>query len=71
MKEYDIIAAWPELMGKAVAHRTKEIHIKHQTLYLKIDSSVMREELLLGKQIIIDRLNDYAGQEIVTDIWFA
>lgn len=71
MKEMDLVAAWPELMGIAVANRTKEIHIQNKKLFLTIDSSVMREELLLGKQIIIDRLNEYAGQEIVTDIWFA
>ena len=71
MKEMDIVAAWPELMGVAVANRTKEIRIQNRKLYLTIDSSVMREELLLGKQIIIDRLNEYAGQEVVTDIWFA
>jgi predicted nucleic acid-binding Zn ribbon protein len=71
MKEMDIVAAWPELMGIAVANRTKEIRIQNKKLFLTIDSSVMREELLLGKQIIIDRLNDFAGQEIVTDIWFA
>ena len=71
MKEYDIIAAWPELMGKAVAHRTKEIHIKHQTLYLKIDSSVRREELLNGKQIIIERVNKEAGCQLINDIWFS
>jgi predicted nucleic acid-binding Zn ribbon protein len=71
MKEMDLVAAWPELMGIAVANRTKEIRIQNKKLFLRIDSSVMREELLLGKQIIIDRLNEYAGQEIVTDIWFA
>lgn len=71
MKEMDLVAAWPELMGIAVANRTKEIRIQNKKLYLTIDSSVMREELLLGKQIIIDRLNEYAGQEVVTDIWFA
>ncbi len=71
MKEMDLVAAWPELMGIAVANRTKEIRIQNKKLYLTIDSSVMREELLLGKQIIIDRLNEYAGQEIVNDIWFA
>jgi hypothetical protein len=70
MKEMDVVAAWPELMGIAVANRTKEIRIQSKKLYLTIDSSVMREELLLGKQIIIDRLNQYAGQEIVNDIWF-
>jgi predicted nucleic acid-binding Zn ribbon protein len=71
MKEMDIVAAWPELMGVAVANRTKEIRIQNRKLYLTIDSSVMREELLLGKKIIIDRLNDFAGQELVNDIWFA
>ena len=71
MKEMDVVAAWPQLMGIAVANRTKDIRIQNQKLYLTIDSSVMREELLLGKQIIIDRVNDYAGKEIVTDIWFA
>jgi predicted nucleic acid-binding Zn ribbon protein len=71
MKEMDLVAAWPELMGIAVANRTKEIRIQNKKLFLTIDSSVMREELLLGKQIIIDRINEYAGQEIVTDIWFA
>lgn len=71
MKEYDIIAAWPALMGPAVAHRTKEIHIKNQTLFLKIDSAVMREELLNGKQIIIERVNKEAGCPLIHDIWFS
>lgn len=71
MQEMDLINAWPELMGPAVAHRTSQIKIKNKVLILKIDSSVMREELLFGKQIIIDRLNEYAGKEFVKDIWFS
>jgi predicted nucleic acid-binding Zn ribbon protein len=71
MKEMDVVAAWPQLMGVAVANRTKEIRIQNKKLFLTIDSSVMREELLLGKQIIIDRINEYAGQEIINDIWFS
>jgi hypothetical protein len=71
MKELDIVQAWPDLMGPAVAFRTKEINIKNNILYLKIDSSVMREELLLGKQIIIDRINEFAEKKLVSDIWFS
>lgn len=70
MKELDIIHAWPELMGTAVAHRTKEIKIKNKTLYLKMESSVMRDELANGKSIIIQRINEKAGFEIINDIWF-
>jgi hypothetical protein len=70
MKEYDLIAAWPELMGPAVANRTTEIRIQNKILILKLDSSVMRDELQHGKQIIIHRLNEKAGFEMIQDIWF-
>ena len=70
MKEIEVVNAWPELMGTAVAHRTKEISIRNKTLYLKMESSVMRDELAHGKSIIIQRVNDHAGFEIINDIWF-
>jgi hypothetical protein len=70
MKEMDVIQSWPELMGIAVANRTKQISIKNKIMYLTLDSSVMREELLHGKQIIIHRINEKAGFEMITDIWF-
>lgn len=70
MKELDIIAAWPEMMGTAVAHRTKEITIRNGTLYLKMDSSVMRDELSHGKQVIIERINSKAGYPMIRDVWF-
>ncbi len=70
MKELDLLQAWPDLMGKAVAHRTKSIEVKNQKLILKIDSSVMREELHIGKQVIIHRVNEFMGKEIIRDVWF-
>ena len=71
LKSYDLIAAWPELMGPAVAQRTTDIRIENNTLYLKIDSSVMRDELFHGKQIIIARCNQFVGEELVRDVWFS
>lgn len=70
MKEMDIIKAWPEMMGTAVAHRTRELTIKHQTLYLKMDSAVMRDELAHGKKVIIERINQKAGFQMINDVWF-
>lgn len=70
MKELDVVNAWSNLMGTAVAHRTKDIKIKGKTLYLTMDSSVMRDELAHGKSIIIQRINDFAECELITDIWF-
>jgi hypothetical protein len=71
LKEMDVLQSWEEMMGKAIATRTKNIYIKNKTLFLTIDSSVMRDELSHGKTIIIQRVNDKAGFEIINDIFFA
>ena len=70
MKEMDILKGWPEMMGVAVANRTTNLRINNRILYISMDSAVMREELLNGKQIILQRVNDFAGQKIIDDVWF-
>ena len=71
LKELDVLEAWPEMMGIAVANRTKELFIKNKVLHIHLDSSVMRDELAHGQQIIIQRVNEKAGFEMITDIWFS
>jgi hypothetical protein len=68
--EVEVLSKWEEMMGKAVASRTRSISIKEKKLILELDSSVMREELLFGKNIIIERINKYAEKQIVTDVYF-
>lgn len=70
MKDFDIINGWEEMMGKAVAVRTEKIYIRNRILHLKLNSSVMRDELLFGKQVIIDRVNQKAGGQYIVDVWF-
>lgn len=68
--EIDVLSKWEEMMGKAVAQRTRNLFIQDKVLILEIDSSVMREELVYGKNVIIQRINQYANKEIVTDVYF-
>ena len=70
MKEMDILKGWPEMMGVAVANRTTSLKINNRILYISMDSAVMREELLNGRQIILQRVNDFAGEKIIDDVWF-
>lgn len=70
MKEMDILKGWPEMMGIAIANRTTSLQINNRILYISMDSAVMREELLNGKQIILQRVNDFAGESIIDDVWF-
>lgn len=70
MLEASVLVAWPEIMGDAVAQRTESKTIRNQTLYLKINSSVMRNELFQMRSVIVKRINEKAGFEIITEVYF-
>ncbi|MBN2349594.1 MAG: DUF721 domain-containing protein [Bacteroidales bacterium] len=70
LKEVDIVSHWEEFMGKSVARRTQKIYINNKTLYIHLTSSVLRNELLMMRQMIIDRINDRAGENIINKIVF-
>ena len=68
--ETGIVAMWPEIMGTAVANRTKQIYIHQKKLFVRIESSVVKNELLIVKSAIIDKLNEKSGSKVITDIVF-
>lgn len=69
MKEMEIVNGWEDLMGKAVANRTDKVFISNKVLHVKLNSSVMRDELSYGKKVIIERVNERAGEQLITDVW--
>lgn len=68
--ETSVLAFWPELMGKAVANRTTQIYITQKRLFVRIESSVVKNELLMVRTGIIQKINERAGTEVITDIIF-
>ena len=68
--ETAVVAAWPELVGKPVANRTKELFIRDKKLFLRIESSVVKNEMVLMRQQIINKINEEAKTVIVEEIIF-
>ncbi len=68
--ETAIIASWPELVGAPVANRTKEIFIRNQKLFLRIESSVIKNELMMMRSQIIEKINEKAKGILVDEIIF-
>jgi hypothetical protein len=65
MKKISIKESWEQLMGNGVVSYTEKVELKGTTLYVKLSSSVLREELSYGKEKIIEMMNDALGtQEI-------
>jgi predicted nucleic acid-binding Zn ribbon protein len=68
LSEVGLISSWEEMVGRAIASRTKKIYIKDQVLYVHLSSSVVRNELLMLRNALKDRLNEKAGKEVIRDI---
>ena len=68
--EHRAVLAWRELLGEGVSHYTKNIYFQRNVLHVQLTSSVLRAELIMNKQSLIDKLNEHAGMEIVKEIVF-
>ena len=68
LKESRIEKQWEEMLGKNAASFTRKVLIKNGVLYVYLNSSVLRNEILMMRETIINRINEEAGEEIVTKI---
>lgn len=65
MDKVDVRSAWTNLMGNGVDNYTTAVELRGATLFVSLSSSVLREELSLGKSKIITMLNEELGRDLV------
>jgi predicted nucleic acid-binding Zn ribbon protein len=68
LKEVGVINSWEETVGKAISSRTTKIYIKEHILYIHLNSSVVRNELLMLREALREKLNQKAGAEVIKEI---
>ena len=70
LKEVDVVASWESVLGKTIAHYTQKIYLSKNILYVEISSPIVKNELLMMREHIRQRLNEEAGEEMVEKIVF-
>ena len=65
LNEYRLIQSWQD-----VAAYTGDLFIKNQTLYVHITSPVIRQELLMRRDMIKNDLNTHVGAQVIANIVF-
>jgi predicted nucleic acid-binding Zn ribbon protein len=70
LNEYRLIQAWGQVLGAAVHSYTKEVKIYNQVLFVKVTSSVLRQELQMNRKSLVRKLNDHVKAQVITDIVF-
>ncbi|MBW6500559.1 MAG: DUF721 domain-containing protein [Bacteroidales bacterium] len=68
LREINLISSWEEMVGKAISSRTRKVYIRDGILYVHLSSSVVRNELLMLREVLKDKLNEKAGSEVIKEI---
>lgn len=68
LREAAVINAWDNVTGKAITSRTSSIYIKNGVLHVHITSSVVKNELMMLREALRERLNREVGSEVVKEI---
>ena len=67
-KETRVTHLWGALLGPSVKNRTKSIYFKNGRLSVRLDSSVLRNELSFARESIIENINKELGETVVTEL---
>lgn len=70
LNELRIVKAWPEVLGPVINSYTKELYVRNQVLYVHLTSAALRQELMMGRELLVRNLNNKVGAQVITNIIF-
>ena len=59
---------WLKLMGETIAKYTDRIEIKNGTLFIYTEVAPLKNELVFQKELIVKRINESLGDDVVKDV---
>ena len=68
--EVNIVESWSQIMGPTVANLTTEVYVRQKKLFIRLDSAVLRKELSMAKEKIIEVINEHTGAQTIIDVIF-
>lgn len=49
---------------------TRDLYIRNQVLYVHLTSAALRQELMMGRELLVRNLNQKVGATVITNIIF-
>lgn len=66
--DIEVKKAWYELMDNGIGNYTTDIRLKNKTLFIKLSSPALKQELSYGKEKIMNLINERFKENIVKKI---
>ena len=62
LNEQRLLDAWPQVLGPAASYTSN--------LYIHLTSAALRQELMMGRELLVRTLNQRVGATVITNIIF-
>ncbi len=62
--------SWEKVVGGIIGKHTTGMVIRKKILYVSLDSSALRNDLMMSRSKIVNMLNDEVGKKVIEDIVF-
>ncbi|MDR2475993.1 MAG: DUF721 domain-containing protein [Bacteroidales bacterium] len=70
LNEQRLISAWKELLGPGVTQYTTQLYIRNKVLNVSLSSAILRAELMMSRERLVQSLNEHVGTTVIIDIIF-
>ena len=68
--EIRLAKRWGEIIGPNIERNTEKIYISENCVFVKFNTPILKQEMMLYKTEIIKRFNTLAGYEFIKNIVF-
>ncbi|HET9572066.1 MAG TPA: DUF721 domain-containing protein [Bacteroidales bacterium] len=68
--ETRVLDAWSEVVGPIITAHTNNKYVSRKVLYVQMDTPIIRNELQMMRQSLVEKLNQAAGADTIKDIVF-
>ncbi len=65
-----IFNCWEEIVGSEISKRAKPKRLTRNTLYISVTSSTWASELSMMSEQLIEKINSFIGERVVTNLKF-
>ena len=67
LTELELKDKWSSVVGPHIASRTSNLRIFGQKLVIYVDSAALKQELFYQKSGILQNVNEYFGEDAITE----
>lgn len=66
--ELRIRQEWEQIVGKTVAKYTRDVKLHNGKLIVYTDVAALKQELSLGREQLLNNINEYLGETTINEI---